>query len=101
MFSELALPLEFLRLKQRLPFAYDPGVLVYPTIETEVNNMYVRPHAYLQRSSGLSPRASIISATCRSCAASCAPDVVGALGGAEARDQEATANAESCAQFPV
>jgi hypothetical protein len=37
MFSELALPLGFLRLKQCLPFAYDPSALVYPTIETEEN----------------------------------------------------------------
>lgn len=34
MFLELALPLGFLRLKQRLPFAYDLGSLVYPTIES-------------------------------------------------------------------
>jgi len=46
MFSELALPLGFLRLKQRLPFAYDLGTLVYPTIETaEENRMSKRPHA--------------------------------------------------------
>ena len=34
MFSEVALPLGFLRLKQRLPFAYNSGALVYLTIET-------------------------------------------------------------------
>jgi hypothetical protein len=45
MFLELALPLEFL-FKQRLPFAYALGALVYPTIETaEKNKMSTRSHA--------------------------------------------------------
>jgi hypothetical protein len=45
MFSELALLLGFL-FKQRLPFTYDLGALVYPTIETtEENKMSKRPHA--------------------------------------------------------
>jgi hypothetical protein len=44
MFSELALLLGFL-FKQRLPFAYDLGALVYPTSETaEENKMSKRPH---------------------------------------------------------
>lgn len=60
--------------------------------------MSERPHAYLQRFSGLSPRASIISATGRSCAASCAPEV-GVAGGAEARDQEAHSHREEQHQW--
>lgn len=46
MFSEPALPLGFLIFKRCLPFAYDLGALVYPTIETaEKNRMSKRPHA--------------------------------------------------------
>jgi hypothetical protein len=45
MFSEPTLPLGFL-FKKRLPFTYDLGALVYPTIETaEENRMSKRPHA--------------------------------------------------------
>jgi hypothetical protein len=57
MFSELALPLGFLRLKQRLPFAYDLRTLVYPTIESaEEDRMSERPHA-VSRGRGILRRA--------------------------------------------